>query len=229
MLELGDGGAAAIADARGAAARADRRVMSDERDSRPQDPPGSPGGGDQFEAISRLVRLARDGDADAADELMRLLQATLREIAHRQRRRGMAGETLRTTALINEAFLKLLRSSRRNWRDREHFVALLARAMRQVLVDNARRRGRQQGQTIEGTSEFDHLVDRFQDRAHDLLQLDEALTELARVDPDLERLVELRFFGGLPMDEIAQVLQKPLRSLERDWQTVRAWLLRRLS
>ena len=175
--------------------------------------------------LTRLLRLASRGDSHAEQEAYRLLEAELRGLAARSMRRQPAGHTLQTTALVNEAYLRLCRLSDREWTSREHFLAVAARAMRSVLVDHARAKRRQKRDP--GVP----LAERAAAGAVDprVLDLDAGLERLEAIDPQAARVVELRFFGGLTSAEAARVLGISLRSCERVWQYARAWLHRELS
>ncbi len=172
--------------------------------------------------LTRLLAAWQRGEDGAADRLFSLVYEQLRALARRQVGHGGSGETLRTTALVHEAYLKLSRgSSRAN--DRHHFYALAARAMRQILVDHARGRaavkrgGGLRITTLEGEPAADS-------RGHEVLALDDALVRLARLDERLGRLVELRYFAGLSIEETAAVLTLSPATVKRDWRTARAFL-----
>ncbi|HPC82441.1 MAG TPA: sigma-70 family RNA polymerase sigma factor [Thermoanaerobaculaceae bacterium] len=178
--------------------------------------------------ITRMLGAARGGDREARDRLFAAVYGELRRLASRQRWRGGSPVTLNTTALVHEAYLKLAGSS--GWRsnDRMHFFALAAKAMRQILVDHARhrRRDKRGGGAIHLDLEgVDIPVER---QAEEVLAIDQALEQLARVDPDLARLVEWRFFAGLTLEEIAVNTGVSERTLKRDWRTAKAFLHERL-
>lgn len=164
----------------------------------------------------------------ARDELIPLVYETLRRIARRQLCGEHAGYTLETTALINEAYLELV-DQPVPWQNRAHFFGIAARLMRELLVDYARARGRlKRGGDRQQMSLS--VADRIaQERAIDLLELDEALETLAQADPQRSRIVELRFFGGLTIEETAQVLGVSTPTVERGWRAARAWLQTELS
>lgn len=177
--------------------------------------------------ITRLLRRWSAGSQEAADELFPLVYAELRRMARGQRR-GRSGETLRTTALVHEAYLKLSGAEQLEVRDREHFYALIARAMRQILVDHARERlalKRGAGAPHTG-SEAGRTADR---HAAEVLAVDEALRRLAAEDERLVRVVGLRFFAGLSTAETAAVLSLSQRTVKRDWRRARAFLHRQLA
>jgi len=178
--------------------------------------------------VTALLRRLRDGDGEAADELLPLVHTEL----HRLARRAMAGRrpdhTLQPTALLNEAWIRIAGDSS-EVRGREHFLALAATVMRSVLVDHERRRRAQKRGGGAERVELDGLLLECQTRSLDLLALDEALDELARADPHLTEIVELRFFGGLDHGSIADLLGSSLRTVERDWAAARDWLRQRLA
>lgn len=182
--------------------------------------------------ITRLLAAARQGDASAMDRLMVLVYDELRAIAHRQLRRRRPGQTLDTTALVHEAYLKLVDPGGAAWQERHHFFAVAAVAIRHILVDAARRRAARKrgGEAVRVT--FDSLLPVRQDLsadAVDLLALDDALTSLAALNERLSRLVELRFFAGLTEEETAEVLGTSERTVRRDWRKARAFLFHALS
>ncbi|HEX6899390.1 MAG TPA: ECF-type sigma factor [Thermoanaerobaculia bacterium] len=179
--------------------------------------------------ITRLLAAARQGDAGAMDRLMVLVYDELRAIAHRQLRRGRPGQTLDTTSLANEAYLKLVSPGGADWQERHHFFSVAAIAIRHILVDAARRRAARKrgGEALRVT--FDDLASIQGDLgagadAIEILALDEALTSLAALNERLSRLVELRFFAGLTEEETAEVLGTSERTVRRDWRKARAFL-----
>jgi RNA polymerase sigma factor (TIGR02999 family) len=170
-----------------------------------------------------LLRL-RGGDAQAMNELFPLVYEALRLMAHRQRRRG-GDELLTTTALVHETYLDLLGREPRLWSDRARFYAYAGRAMRSILVDTARReRAEKRGGLAIHVSEEDAAHAVAADEPVDVLALDLALQRLAALDEELVRVVELRFFAGLPVPEVAEVLGIAPRSVDRLWQKARALL-----
>ena len=179
--------------------------------------------------VTQLLQAVRSGDARAVDGLFARVYDELRRLAH-QVRRGRAGETLCTTALVHEAYVKLLPSEDMSWESRAHFFAVAARAMRQVLVDAARRRvAEKRG---GGDAQFVTLGDEAHAppvRSEELLALDEALHCLAALDERRARVVEYRFFAGLTAEETAKVLGVSVPTVERDWRAARAWLTRELA
>jgi RNA polymerase sigma factor (TIGR02999 family) len=173
--------------------------------------------------ITTLLAAMRDGDGTAMDRLFPLVYRDIHERAHRQLAHRRPGDTLSTTALVHETYLKLAGSSNKSYHDRVHFFAVASRAMRQILVDYARRstaHKRSTGRAV--TLEPEAIGD--PDRAEELVALDEGLERLARLDARLVRIVELRFFGGLSVEEAAEVLGISPRTVKRDWQKARAFL-----
>lgn len=175
------------------------------------------------EATALFNRLA-EGDNSAAAELLPLVYAELRQLAGRRMARERADHTLQPTALVNEALLRMLPSPSRSFNDRAHFFRAAAQAMRAVLVDHARARGAAKRGGDRQRLELDQALVLSDDRLEDVLFLDEALGRLIELDEELGRVVELRFFAGLTHEEIAGVLGKSTRSIERAWRTARAWL-----
>ena len=179
------------------------------------------------EATQILVALGA-GDRSRVDRLIELVYKELRRLASAYVGRQGPRNPLQATELVHEAFLKLVNSDQRDWRGRSHFYAVAATAMRQILVDRARKRlqPKRGGGVIQVPLNEDIALS--MDRDADVLALDEALTELAKLRPERARLVELRFFGGMKMAEIAEATALPKRSLEREWTITRAWLRRQL-
>lgn len=184
--------------------------------------------GEQGEITQFLIRW-RSGDPEALNRLFPLACRALRDLARRQLRGRPPDQTLRTTALVHEAYLKLVDQTRANVQDRRHFFALASKAMRQILVDHARRRGavkRGAGRPGEALDEGEEIpTDPF---ATEVLEVDEALDPLNALDERLGRLVEMRFFGGLSVEETAEILEVSPRTVKRDWQKARAFLYNEL-
>ena len=184
-------------------------------------------------AESDVLAALRSGNREKLDSLVPLLYAQLRAIASRHlargRRAGAQDGTLATTALVNEAYLRLANQQDAQWRDRPHFLALVAVAMRQILMDRARARSadKRGGGMIDVTLD-DHAVVAVDHSPERLLEIDEALQRLASVEPRMAQVVECRFFGGLSEEEIAEALSITVRTVQRDWVKARALLRRAL-
>jgi RNA polymerase sigma factor (TIGR02999 family) len=174
-------------------------------------------------AITGLLRAASAGDASALDRLLPVVYDELRRLAHRVRA-GRSGETLRTTALVHEAYLKLVPSADLDWQSRAHFFAVTARAMRQVLVGAARERLAAKRGGGEWAVTLDEVAQVAPVRAERMLALDEALARLAALDERQARIVECRFFTGLTVEETAAVLGLSTPTVKRDWRAARAWI-----
>ncbi len=189
---------------------------------RPPDPaPATPD-------VTLLLAAAREGERAAVDAVFAAVYAELRRIAHGQLRRTPHGATLRTTAIVHEAYLKLVRHESVRWEDRGHFFAVAALAMRQILVSYARRfLAEKRGAGAQRVTLEDVEIP-VEERAAELLALDEALARLAERDPRLAQVVELRFFAGLSVEETAQALGIGERTVKRDWQFARTYLHREL-
>jgi RNA polymerase sigma factor (TIGR02999 family) len=172
--------------------------------------------------------LSAAGDEEAAGRLWALVYDGLRRIAHRELRGERPGHTLATTALVHEAYLRLVDEARVSWRDRAHFYALACRAMRHILVDYARQRNAQKRQGRRHEVPLEEALDMAADRSEDLVALDEALEKLAARDARLGQVVECRFFGGLSSAETAEVMGTSLRTVERDWGRARTYLYQAL-
>ena len=179
--------------------------------------------------ITAMLAAWKDGDRDSLDRLMNVVYPELRRLAHRHLARRRAGESLESAALANEAYLKLVRAGGIRCENRAHFLALCAQIMRRILVDHARQRGfaRRGGNVPRVT--VDEALLPAQARSIDVLALDEALDTLARSDPRKSRVVELRYFVGLSIDETVDVLGVSADTVKRDWRMARAWLFAQLA
>jgi RNA polymerase sigma factor (TIGR02999 family) len=174
-------------------------------------------------SVSELLAAWAARDPSALDRLVPIVYDELRRLAHHYMRGERPGHTLQTTALVNEVYLRLAGIRGLQWRDRAHFFAMAGTLMRRVLVDYARRQGRtKRGGGIAVTSLDGHAVTSAP--SVDIVALDEALQRLAAVDPQQSRIVELRFFGGLTIEETAAALEISPATAKRDWTTARAWL-----
>ena len=183
---------------------------------------------DQSGEVSKLLRHWAQGDEKALTALLPLVYSELRRVAHQQLQRERSDHTLQSTALVHEAYLRLLGSQPPELRDRTHFIAVSARLIRQILVDYARNRRaskRDGGHRIA----LEDLAELAVNGDADLVALDDALHELCRVDERQGRIVEMKFFGGLSAPEISQVLGVSRATVDRDWATARVWLHRHIS
>jgi RNA polymerase sigma factor (TIGR02999 family) len=181
-------------------------------------------------AITQMLREWGDGKPEALDDLLPLVYDELHRQAARFLRKERAGHTLQTTALINEAYLKLIGRKDVNWQSRTHFFAVAAQAMRRILVDHARAKysDKRGGSKIKLT--LDEAIGlAASERSIDLMALDEALTRLSKFDPQQARVVELRYFSGLSLEETAEALHISRATVARDWEAARAWLYRELT
>jgi RNA polymerase sigma factor (TIGR02999 family) len=180
--------------------------------------------------ITALLRAWGRGDAAALEQLTPLLYDELRHLAHRYMRHERAGHTLQSTALANEAYLRLVDVQGVEWQDRVHFLAVAARIMRRILTDAARtrasaKRGGRMARVEHSTAfDFDQLPAADTDRAAELCALDDALNNLSQMDSRRAQVIELRFFGGLTVEETAEVLHVSPQTVMRDWKLARAWL-----
>jgi len=178
--------------------------------------------------VTQLLLAWSQGDRSALDRLIPLVYEELRRLAHRYMGQERTGHTLQTTALVNEAYLRLIDSSQVQWQNRAHFFAVSAQLMRRILVDFARaHRNLKRGGEAQRVS-LDEALLAPQEPDADLVALDEALTALAAIDPRQAQAVELRFFGGLSVEETAEVLKVSPETVHRDWRVAKAWLLREL-
>lgn len=178
--------------------------------------------------ITQLLHQLSDGNANAVDALMPLVYEELHAMADRQMRRERANHTINSTALVHEAYLKLVDQNRVNWQNRAHFFAIAAQAMRRILINYAQSRLAQKrggGQVLATFNEEEVIRE---SRAGEIVALDEALTRLAELNERQSRIVEFRFFAGLTQEEIAEVLGVSVPTVRRDWRLARAWLAREL-
>jgi RNA polymerase sigma factor (TIGR02999 family) len=182
-----------------------------------------PGGADSGQ-ITHLLAAVRHGDTRAVDLVFNLVYAELHAAARRQLGRARPGETLNTTVLVHEAYLKLV-GARAEWNDRGHFFAVAAKAMRQIIIDYARRASRRKRGGGVHQIALDGIDVADEERAAELIALDEALTQLESFSDRLARLVELRFFAGLSIAETADALTLPEHQIKREWRKARAFLL----
>ncbi|HEX4899382.1 MAG TPA: sigma-70 family RNA polymerase sigma factor [Pyrinomonadaceae bacterium] len=178
--------------------------------------------------MTELLGEWREGDKTALERLTPLVYAEIRRMAHRLMQRERVGHTLQTTALVNEAYIRLLGQQPVEWRSRSHFFAVVAQLMRHLLIDHARRRlyakrggDAQQVSLNEATLMSDA-------RAGELVALDEALGKLSQLDPRKGRVIELRYFGGLSLEETSEMLGVSVMTVRRDWRAAKAWLYREM-
>jgi len=186
-----------------------------------------PNSAEQITQITRLLSRLSSGDIEAADQVMPLLYADLHARAAAMMRREQSHATLQPTALLNEAWMRLQGNSGSDYADRAHFLRLAGRIMRNVLVDHARRRKRSKRQG--GSEELAVAIGPETTQQVEVLDLQAALEKLANTDPELEQVVELRYFAGLTLRETAETLGKTTSSVHRAWELARAFLLRELS
>jgi RNA polymerase sigma-70 factor, ECF subfamily len=180
------------------------------------------------EQVTILLKSWHGGDDEALNELAPIVYDELHRIARKYIRNESPGNTLQTTALMNEAFIRLMNASQIEWHDRTHFFALSAKIMRQILVDHARSRNYgKHGGGLQKLSLNDSL-NLSQTSNPDFIKLDDALAALGEVDPRMAQVVELRFFGGLTVEETAEVMKISKDTVKRDWRLAKAWLLRQM-
>lgn len=178
--------------------------------------------------VTRLLAAWSDGDEAALEQLVPIIHAELHRLARHYLRRERPGHTLQTSALVNEAYLRLINWKTARFQSRKHFYGVSAQLMRRILVDFARRRPRVKGDSVLHVS-FDKALFVASEPDTDLVALDEALVELAQLDPRKARIVELRFFGGLSVEETAEFLGISRATALREWNKAKAWLYRELS
>jgi RNA polymerase sigma-70 factor, ECF subfamily len=180
------------------------------------------------QVTERLIAWS-DGDATAQDDVMRAVYQDLHRMAETYLRRERPGNTLQPTALVHEAYLRLIDQTRVSWQNRAHFFAVAAQMMRRILVDHARTKRRDKRGGPERTLSLEEAFTVSQGRAADLVELDEALVALSSFDQRKSRVVELRFFGGLSVEETAEVLEVSPQTVMRDWKLAKAWLYDEIS
>jgi RNA polymerase sigma-70 factor (ECF subfamily) len=185
--------------------------------------PGEAAGDD----ISTLLRAWSDGDQSALERLAPIVYDELRSLARRYMKHERPGHSLQATALVNEAYVRLVDYRRMRWQNRAHFFAVSAQLMRRILVEYARRHNLKRGGGVAHVA-LEEAAVVGGDRAADLVALDDAMNALARLDPRKVQVVEMRFFGGLSVEETAEVLKVSSVTVMRDWSTAKAWLYREL-
>ena len=178
--------------------------------------------------VTAILRAWSEGDRRALDRLTPIIYDELRRLARRYMRQERPGHSLQTTALVNEAYMRLVDYTRMQWQDRAHFFAVSAQLMRRSLVDHARRHNLKRGGAVPHVS-LDDAASVPGEAPIDLMALDDALNALAQLDPRKARVVEMRFFGGLSVEETAVVLSVSPITVMRDWNSAKAWLYRELT
>ena len=178
--------------------------------------------------VTAILRAWSEGDRQALDRLTPIIYDELRRLARRYVRQERPGHSLQATALVNEAYMRLVDYKRMQWQDRAHFFAVSAQLMRRILVDHARRHNLKRGAAVTHVS-LDDAASVPGEAPSDLLALDDAMTALAQLDPRKARVVEMRFFGGLSVEETAAVLSVSEVTVMRDWSSAKAWLYRELT
>ncbi len=178
--------------------------------------------------VTQMLLAWRNGDAAALDSLMHLIYAELHRLASRYMRNEAPDHVLNSTALVNEAYLRLVNQHQVNWQNRAHFFAVSAKAMRSILIDMARGRNRLRRGNGARHFSLDETLLFSEGRTDNLIALDDALTQLAKLDERKSRIVEMRYFGGLTAEETAEVLKVSIATVDREWQRARAWLYNEL-
>jgi RNA polymerase sigma factor (TIGR02999 family) len=181
------------------------------------------------EIVTQLLQDWSKGDQQALEELLPLIYDELRRLAHNFLYSERPGHTLQTTALAHEAYLKLIDQNSVHWQNRAHFFAIAAQAMRRILIDSARRHAAQKRGGAGEKVSLAEAANISTESNTDLLALDEALNRLAAMDEDQSRIIELRYFGGLTIEETAEVMKSSPATVKRDWQMARAWLHQELT
>lgn len=176
--------------------------------------------------LTNLLDDWKQGDRSALQKLTPLIYDELRRIAHRYARRERNGHTLQTTALINEAYVRLAGNESPDWQNRQHFFAVTAQVMRHILIDHARRRRSLKHGGVAAQVSLSEATAMTDERAAELIALDEALAELAALDSRKAKVVQLRYFGGLSLEETAEALGMSLMTVRRDWRAAKAWLFK---
>lgn len=178
--------------------------------------------------VTKLLIQLSQGNDGVVDEIFPLIYDELKRIAGGYLKNERGDHTLQPTALVHEAYLKLIDQTRVSWQNRAHFLGVAAQVMRRILVDHARERAAEKRLGKLDKLQLDENVDKAVEMSGELIALDDALKILAKVDPPLAKLVELRYFGGLTFEETAEVMEISLRTAKRHWQLARAWLHRHL-
>jgi len=179
--------------------------------------------------VTQLLISWRNGDSEALDKLIPMVYAELRKLARRHMARESPDHTLQTSSLINETYLKLVDQQNVQWQNRAHFFAVAAQVMRHILIDHARRHRYQKRGAGAPKISFDETTGLSDERAAELVSLDDALTALAEIDARKSRIIELRFFGGLSVEETAEIMKISPVTVSREWRAARAWLRREMA
>ncbi|MCU0915412.1 MAG: sigma-70 family RNA polymerase sigma factor [Planctomycetes bacterium] len=179
--------------------------------------------------VTRILNAIEQGDAKATEELLPLVYEELRLLAAQKLAQEKPGQTLQATALVHEAYLRLVGNEPPTWSGRGHFFAAAAEAMRRILVDNARRKGRFKRGGAREQIALDEVSVPLEESPEDMIALDEALTKLARAEPEAFELVRLRYFAGLTQQQAADILGMPHRTADRTWAYARAWLYQEMT
>jgi RNA polymerase sigma factor (TIGR02999 family) len=187
-----------------------------------------PSNTDSAGEVSRLLRAWSEGDQGALEGLMPIVYDELRRLARHYIQGERPGHSLQATALVNEAYTRLVDYKRMQWQNRAHFYAVSAQLMRRILVEHARRHNQKRGGGLQHVSLEETAVVR-EDQGADLVALDDAMNALSQLDPRKVQIVEMRFFGGLSVEETAEVLKISPITVKRDWRAAKAWLYRELS
>ncbi len=186
------------------------------------------GGAPATRRVTQLLRAWKGGDEPALEQLTPLVHDELRRVARRYMRRERVDHTLQPTALINEAYVRLIDIRQTQWQDRAHFFAVAARLMRRILIDHARSHASLKRGAGARKLSLDEALDVAPEKSHGLVALDDALKGLELIDVRKSRVIELRFFGGLTVEETAEVLKVSPETVTRDWRLAKAWLLREI-
>jgi RNA polymerase sigma factor (TIGR02999 family) len=185
--------------------------------------------GEEYVNITRLLRAWAEGNHAALEQLTPVIYTELRRRAHNYMKNERPGHTLQATALAHEAWLRVADISTADWKDRAHFFAIAAQMMRRILVDGSRARHREKRGGHAERVDFDQIPDVSSERDAELVAVDNALQTLAKFDPRKAQVIELRLFGGLSVEETAEVLKTSEQTVLRDWRLARTWLLREIS
>jgi RNA polymerase sigma factor (TIGR02999 family) len=179
--------------------------------------------------VTRILNAIDRGDGRAVDQLLPAVYHELRQLAAQKLSRERSGQTLQATALVHEAYLRLVGAGSQNWRSKTHFFAAAAEAMRRILIENARRKHRLKREGNRQRMDLEPEILAIEEPVEDVLALDEALTRLAEKDPPLAELVKLRYFAGLSIEQAAAVMEVSPRTAHRHWAYARAWLFAQLT